>query len=37
MSRAGGQGRRKKAKRYGPTDRQTDRWTEWVIESRARD
>ena len=26
-----------KAKRDGPTDRQTDRRTEWVVESRARD
>ena len=33
----GGQGRRKKAKRHGPTDRQTDKQTERVVESRARD
>ena len=41
MSRAGGQGRIRKAKRDGRTDgrtdRRTDRRTEWVVESRARD
>ena len=44
-SRAGGQERRKKlsvtnrlkSAKKAKCDRQTNRWTEWVIESRARD